>query len=188
MKPTFKISSDERIYIDKKFICNGHWMVSRGNVPLYLIPKPIAQLEYFQPGVYSQGLKAGPQDTKMPDLGALIPLRDGYRSLAPEPIGVEFRGDVVSTYIFETEHITDREPVRVGLDPRYLALLRMGHGFVKQSQNAPVLVLSGESLADDFRALIMPMRIGEKWNASRERVDNSFARENQATRTTQPST
>lgn len=153
MEPKFTISKTERLFIDDKFICNGHWLVTRNAAHSPMAPKPLKPLLAAKHGTYYNGINAGPDKDDAPDMTRVIPKRDGYKKIAVAPVSVNFAGDRISAYKYDLG-----EGAEIGIDPRYVPLLKLGHVFAKDS-TSPVLVLDGETLNDDLLAVVMPVRL-----------------------------
>ncbi len=166
MTPKFKISNDERMFLAPIYISNGHWLVKRAALGMDSVPKALKNLLKLKEGSYRDGIKNEPSGD-FPIFEQAIPKRDNYKPLIPEPSGVVFTNDDVTSYKFKSEKFElPHEPndvaildqIEIGIDPKYVELLRMGHGFVRDA-NSPLLVLNGPTLDAELVAIIMPRRI-----------------------------
>lgn len=151
--PKFKVSSDERLYLSPKYICNGHWLFERNFASTKFALKPLQDLTRIKEGVYPSGIKAGEAVGEFPDFNAVIPKRDGYIKAEPAPSRVEFSNETdVSGYVY---NFGDQE---FCIDVKYVQLLKMGTVFAKEPRSA-LLILSGDSLNDNLIGVVMPRRM-----------------------------
>lgn len=149
--PKFTIGK-QKLLIGKKFISNGHWMVTREACSAPLAPKALKPLLSVMHGTYQNGIADGLSGGTLPDFAQVIPKRDGYIAIT-DPSGVEFRGDTVQAYVF------DSPDFKIGINPDYMPIVRMGHAFAKD-KTSPILVLDGTTLNDNLVAVVMPLRLG----------------------------
>lgn len=153
LQPKFTVGRSDRLYITEKYLCNGHWLVTRDCAANIMGPKALKPLLSVQHGTYFDGLSGGKSKDETPDTAQAIPKRDGYELLELDPVGVEFKNsDWIGAYVFQGKGF------RVGVAPQYVPLLRMGRAFAKD-HTGPIIVLGGDSLNDELVAVVMPMRL-----------------------------
>ena len=167
MKPKFTIPKHDRLIIEKDYISNGHWMIHRRVLSLPHCPNPLKKLEHVPLGTYQMGL-SGFRHEPGDICKMIIPIRDSYAPLKPNPVGVSFVGetDTIRAYLFQGE----MDFQKIAIAPQYVPLLRLGSIFGDFSENPvkapspggvsvnPILITDG-TINDDFLAIIMPMRI-----------------------------
>lgn len=150
MKPVFKVDRGEKLYIDKDYVSNGHWLVPKARIG-YRWPQALRKLLVLREGRYALGMSGG-VFADPPDLRPFIPKREGYEPISREPLGVELQGSEVKVYVYAAGAF------KVGVQPRYVPLLEMGRGFAKDA-TSPLLVLDGETINDELLAVLMPMKL-----------------------------
>lgn len=164
LKPTFKIGSHERILIDEEFISNGHWAIRRDcAVRVSKDLKPFKSLLSVQHGHYSQGIGEGVVG-KCPDIGAIFP-KDltPYIETFEQLDGVEFGfDDEVSAFkIKSLAKYVDGQKVEesftVGIDPKYMPLLRVGKILVRDPKS-PIIATDNDG---SVLCVVMPRGLKE---------------------------
>lgn len=167
MKPTFKVKNSDRFYVTPDYVTNGHWLIKKDMIRKnYQAPKPLTYVLDYKPGTYHEGFAKGMTSEKIMEIDHVIPKRDGYLLLTRNPVGCEFSDDTIKAYIFESEELIENddgiaEKIRIGIQPQYVPLLRMGFAFAKDSRSA-ILILAGNTLNDDLIGVVMPIRLKEQ--------------------------
>lgn len=153
MTPKFKINKGDRLYLSEKYVCNGHWLITRAAAQSHVAPKPLKDLTRFAFGSYPSGI-AGGVATGMPDMDAIIPKRDGYALIDRKPTRAVFRSDdlTIESYVYQCGDF------EIAIDPIYAPLLGMGSVYAKAA-GEPIIILGGDTLGDEFVGVIMPRRI-----------------------------
>lgn len=150
--PRFSLDRGERLYITGDLISNGHWLIKRHAALVAMAPKPLASLLSLREGKYFDGISGGLSTEDTMDLAQVIPKREGYERLEG-PQAVQFRnGDGIGAYIYQGRDF------KIGVEPNYTPLLRMGYAFAKGPRE-PILVLDDETLNGELLAVVMPIRI-----------------------------
>jgi hypothetical protein len=152
--PKFTIGK-ERLFVTDKYLCNGHWLVTKDAAKSPIAPKSFKPLLTCISGTYYDGLAGGLSQETTPDVTQAIPKRDGYELLEADPVAVEFSNcDNIGAYIYQGKGF------RIGVAPQYVPLLRMGFCFAKE-ERAPILILAGNTLNDELVGIVMPMRLNK---------------------------
>lgn len=153
LTPKFTLPKTERVYLTDKYFCNGHWLLKRDQIPPHF--KAFAPLRNLKNGAYVDGY-ANESNDNLPDIEAVIPQREGYTLLSPQPSGCHFAFETtVSAYTYLT--VDFETQFEVAVDPKYVPLMQLGHCFAK-NPTAPILILSGNTLNDDLVGVLMPRR------------------------------
>lgn len=159
LAPKFSLDKSEKLFLGDKYLCNGHWLIKREYAATKFAPTALRGLCNMRLGCYYEGPRGTcDTETKLPNFDGLIPQRDGYRLLERNPIGVEFKSDEISCYIFAVTERFGEPTFRIGVNPKYVPLMRIGHTFAKDALS-PLLVLQGDTLNDDLIGVVMPMRL-----------------------------
>jgi hypothetical protein len=153
MKPKFTIERDEKIYLNNRYLCNGHWLVTREIAKSHVAPKAFKNVLNLAFGSYVTGYGHAQTPETTPDMSQVIPKRDGYVLAEQETTvaHVNPMNDEVTAYLFKAGDIEFR------VAPRYVPLLRLGQAFAKDALS-PILVLGGKTLNDEFIGVVMPLR------------------------------
>jgi hypothetical protein len=164
LTPKFKPLKDQCLHLTPDYICDSHWLLTKRIVfkmPKGMVPKIILDLEHRQNGRYPKGIKGYRDDNTM-ELASVIPKRDGYQKLLPQPTGVEFRSEWnISAYKFQNEETIGAPTFTIGVSTDYVSLMRLGFCFAKDAVS-PILILADNDLnSPEFIGLVMPMRLGK---------------------------
>lgn len=160
LEPKFnKIDKNTRLFITKKYICTGHFALSRTAMPLPNFPKPLFnQVINLQFGNYVMGISGGVTDDDLEKadntISAVIPKRDNYKLISNHPSGVKFIHDTdrILAYVY------DFGESKIGVSTDYVPLMRLGHCFAKD-KTSPIIVLAEDNIESELLAVIMPMRL-----------------------------
>ncbi len=153
MKPKFTLGKTERCFLTKDYFSNGRYLIPRG----ILSQLGLSKILNRQLGSYHEGIDYPMTRGETPDMNSIIPQREGYKLLRDQPTGVKFKyGDEVQAYRFsEGSELSEFE---IGVDPKYVPLLRLGHAHAKNA-SCPIIVLDSKDLNGELLAVIMPMRL-----------------------------
>lgn len=137
MKPTFKISSKDKLYIDDKYISNGHW----------LVVKPISDILALKNLNYKNGtyIKGVFQCETVPNMEKVVTniKLDEYHKVS------NFSTICAST--FEVLYYNFEDVI---IDSKYILLCTLGDVYIKNNLS-PVVIIKN----DEIKAIIMPARI-----------------------------
>ncbi len=153
----FKFDRKQKMYIDEKYISNGHWLVTRNFLYSPQCPKSLSSLLSLQIGVYDSGIAHPKYDNeKMPEWAQIIPKRDGYQIITPVPVSSEFRESSLIPTLWAL--VYEFPGGEIGVDPAYGQLAQSGAAFAKDPK-APIIVLDSGDLNGELLAIVMPMRL-----------------------------
>lgn len=157
LQPKFKPDTSDRLYINEQFLSNGHWLFTRYAFKAPTLPKAAKALEHMSHGSYMNKDKVA--DTA-PPMENIIPKRDGYQKLNPNPVGVNFRTDMDTITAFKYECLTEKscDAFIIGVSTDYVSLMRMGHCFARD-KISPIIILDEPNLNGNLLAIVMPMRL-----------------------------
>lgn len=158
MTPKFT-TGKERLHISDKYLCNGHWLVTRDAAKGPMAPKAFKALLSVKNGSYHDGIANGITVETPPNMEQIIPKRDGYELLFEQAQGVQFRADTdeIIAYKFNPQN-TGTNEFTIGVNPDYVPVMRMGYAFAKDALS-PILILDGRTLNDNLVGIVMPMRL-----------------------------
>lgn len=155
LTPKFTIDKNDRLYLDKDYLSNGHWLVHRRSLGVRhsLVQKELLKVQNVALGAYQEGY-GQEQCGTIPDFAQAIPKRDGYK-----PLGKEVRAYIPdytwpSIYVFRLSLGEEW----IGINYKYLPLLSLGHAFGRNKES-PILVLDSDDLNGELLAVVMPMRL-----------------------------
>lgn len=156
MFPKFKMEKNGKFYIDDKYISNGHWMVVKNRInPYSQVFKALKEGFLAKNGTHPTGIHPDPIPGT-PDMGYVIPTRDGYQRLSEEATCARISvNDQILGYGFS---FGDRT---VYIAPEYVPLIRLGQAFAKTETGA-VIVLDSDDLNGELIAVVMPKRFNDK--------------------------
>ena len=153
MKPKFTIKKSERLMVSDKYICNGHWLVTKEAVEHSPgAPKPLKKVLHYKNGKYENGEFFSDD---LPNFETVIPKRDKYKPINADTIDAKiyaWDGEIKSYILYFNED------EKIGLNPNYYPLITMGNAFAKDAKS-PILVLDSEDLNGNLQAVVMPMRL-----------------------------
>lgn len=158
--PKFSLSKREKLFLDKDYVCNGHWLLTRNAAKKV---RGLKIVDALQHGSYPMGYGEKIPTHDCRNLTSVIPRRDGYLKLYEATQGVQLNEDKVMAYKFKPMPTQDNDfqDFEIGIDPKYVPLLRLGVGFAKGPLD-PILILDGSTLNDNLVGVVMPIRLGKK--------------------------
>ena len=158
MIPSFKIGNRDKLYVSKKYLCNGHWLINR-EAPQTFNFRPLKRAADLKEGSYNFGIGGGWDSDHQPNYEQVIPKRDKYVKLLEAAQRVAFRDgeDKIMAYVFKP---LDGPDFEIGVAPHYVPLMRLGNCFAKD-ELSPVLILDGPTINDNLIGVVMPIRIKE---------------------------
>lgn len=155
MIPKYSLSKTERVYITEKYFTDGKILLTKDAINSPLAPKPLKAVLNLANGCYYEGIAKPKSSNEPPDCSQVIPKRDDYKPMRPEPCGVSFVNETqVLAYKFQCDDF------EIGIAPHYVPIARMGFCFAKRATD-PILVLSENSLNGDLIGVIMPIRLSK---------------------------
>lgn len=153
MTPKFTVNKNAPLYVGEEYLSNGHWLVTRQAVRAFPVLKPLAP--YLDKLLGKYDLNQWLTD-KLPDFNNVIPKRDSMSGRISEtPDGVTFDGDTIKTIILKVISVKDGHEFRIGVDPSYLPIVRLGVAWTKD-ETSPIRV---EDNNGNLLAVVMPRRI-----------------------------
>jgi hypothetical protein len=175
LQPKFKLDRYDRLYVCDKYVSNGYWLLSKAILRKQYPQTPYKKMLAAPNGFYHR--YAGTPDRPLThDLAEIIPDRAGYEPLKPGAVNfVLTEQNYISSFIFESS----QSKKTISVNPNYAMLFKLGAAFMRQKYD-PILILTGNSLNDEFVGCVMPMRTNNKLYTPSEEYMKEHANGNQA--------
>ncbi len=151
MKPMFKVDMD-RLYISDKWLCNGHWLISRDAAKRETVLNRSGAKAVFKKLLTMRNGKivcGDYVDEDIPDLETVIPARGDQSDLVFSGEAEFNESLTLMTFIYKGDSF------KIGVAPEYAPLLQLGDKIKAKNTLSPIAVYDDGSLA----AVIMPRRI-----------------------------